>query len=119
MGSCGGVAMKNVSILGGSKIGQRPWRPGKKVWSFAFLGGCDIDFRQAELDEGVTEVIAVSILGGHKIIVPQGLSVSLSGFSFLGGREMKRSQQKDAIQTTGRALHINAISILGGFEITE
>lgn len=111
--------MKNVSIFGGSKIGQRPWRPGKNVWSLAFFGGCDMDFRQAELDEGITKITVISILGGHKIIVPQDLSVSLSGFSLLGGREMKRSQAKVITQASAKTLQINAISILGGVEVTE
>ena len=111
--------MKNVSIFGGSKIGQRPWRPGKNVWSLAFFGGCDMDFRQAELDEGITKITAISLLGGHKIIVPQDLAVSLSGFSLLGGREMKRSQAKVITQASAKTLQINAISILGGVEVTE
>jgi predicted membrane protein len=111
--------MKTISIFGGSKIGQRHWRPGKKVWSIAIFGGCDMDFRQAELEEGVTKIVAISILGGHKVIVPQDLPVSLSGFSLLGGREMKRSQAKETPQASAKALHINAISILGGFEVTE
>jgi predicted membrane protein len=111
--------MNNVSIFGGSKIGQRPWRPGKKVCSFALFGGCDMDFRQAELEEGITKVTAISIFGGHKVIVPPDLAVSLSGFSLLGGREMKRSQVKDITQTSAKTLHINAISIFGGFEVTE
>jgi predicted membrane protein len=111
--------MKNISILGGSKIGRRPWRPGKKIWSIAIVGGCVMDFRQAELDENITKLVAISILGGHKVVVPQDLPVSLTGFSFLGGREMKRSQAKETAQGSGRTLHINAISILGGFEVSE
>jgi predicted membrane protein len=111
--------MKNVSIFGASKMGQRPWRPGKKVWSLAIFGGCDMDFRQAELEEGITKITAISIFGGHKVIVPQDLSVSLSGFSLLGGREMKRSQSKDITQTANKTLQINATSIFGGFEVTD
>jgi predicted membrane protein len=111
--------MKTISIFGGSKIGQRPWHPGKKVWSLAIFGGCDMDFRQAELEEGVTKIVAISIFGGHKVVVPQDLSVSLSGFSFLGGREMKRSKTTEMAAASTKTLHINAISILGGFEVTE
>jgi hypothetical protein len=111
--------MKTISIFGGSKIGQRPWRPGRKVWSLVIFGGCDMDFRQAELEEGVTKMVAISILGGNKVIVPQNLPVSLSGFSFLGGREIKRSKAIETPATSAKALHINAISILGGFEVTE
>ena len=111
--------MKSVAIFGGSKVGQRPWRPGKKVWSIAIFGGSEIDFRQAELEEPVTEVVAFSMFGGNTVIVPQGMPVTLSGFSVLGGREVKRSQAKEAPQISPKSLHINAVSILGGFTVTE
>ena len=111
--------MKSVAILGSSKLGEGPWRPGRKVWSIAIFGGSDVDFRQAELEEDVTQVVAVSIFGGGKIIVPPDLPVTLSGFSLLGGREVKRSQAKEPPPTSAKALHINAISILGGCTVTE
>ena len=40
-----------------------------------------LDFRRAELEEDVTQVVAVSVFGGNKIIVPQDMPVTLSGFS--------------------------------------
>ena len=111
--------MKSVAILSGSKVGLRPWRPGKKVWSIAIFGGSEIDFRQAELEEGVTEVVAFSLFGGNKFIVPQNVPVTLSGFSILGGKELKRSEAKEVPPKSANALHINAISILGGCEVTD
>jgi hypothetical protein len=111
--------MKSIAILGGSKLGQRPWRPGKKVWSIAILGGSELDFRQAELEEDVTRVVAFSLFGGNTIIVPQDMPVTLSGISILGGREMKRSQAKEPPPVSAKGLYINAIAILGGVEITD
>lgn len=111
--------MRSVAILGGSKLGQSPWRPGRKVWSIAVFGSSEVDFRQAELEEDVTQVVAVSILGGNKVVVPQGIPVTLSGLSMFGGREVKRSQSKEAPPVSAKALHINAISIFGGCTVTE
>jgi len=111
--------MKSIAIFGGSKLGQRPWRPGKKVWSIAIFSGSELDFRQAELGEDITQVVAVSLLGGNKIIVPRDMPVTLSGVSILGGREMKRSQAKEPSPASAKALHINAISILGGLTVSE
>ena len=111
--------MKSVAIFSGSKIGQRPWRPGKKVWSIAIFGGSEIDFRQAELEESVTQVVAFSLFGGNKFIVPQNMPVTFSWFSILGGREAKRSESKEVPPSSAKALHINAINILGGCEVTE
>ena len=111
--------MKSIAILGGSKLGRRPWRPGKKVWSIAIFGGSELDFRQAELEVDVTRVVAFSLFGGTTIIVPQDMPVTLSGFSILGGREMKRSQAKEPPPVSAKGLHINGIAILGGVEITD
>jgi len=111
--------MRSVAIFGGSKLGQSPWRPGQKVWSIAISGGSEVDFRQAELEEDATQIVAVSIFGGDKIIVPQDMSITLYGLSMFGGREMKRSQAREAPPASAKALHINAISIFGGCTVTE
>ncbi len=111
--------MKSVAIFGGSKLGQGPWRPGRKVWSIAIFGGSEIDFRQAELEKEVTRVVAFSLFGGHKVIVPPDMPATLSGFSILGGRDVKRPQAKEAPPASAKALHINAINIFGGFTLTE
>ncbi len=111
--------MKGIAIFGGSKLGEWPWQPGRKVWSIAIFGGSDVDFRQAQMEEGVTEVVAVSIFGGNKIIVPPELPVTLSGLSIFGSRELKRAPGKQAPPPAARSLHVNAISIFGGCEITE
>ena len=111
--------MKNLAFLGGSKLGQGPWRPGKKFWSIAILGGAEVDFRQAELEENVTRVVAFSFFGGNKFLVPENTPVSLSGVSILGGREVKRARTKEALPASPKALHINAITILGGCQVTD
>lgn len=111
--------MKSIGVFGGSKLGQGPWRPGRKSWSIAIFGGSEIDFRQAELEEGVTKVVAFSLFGGNKVLVPQDLPATLSGFSVFGGRDVKRPQAKETPPTSAKALHITAVNIFGGFTLTE
>ena len=111
--------MKRVAIFSSSKVGRVPWRPGKKVSSIAIFGGSEIDFRQAQLEEDVTQVVAFSLFGGNEIVVPQGMPVTLSGFSFFGGKELKRSHAKEAPPVSGKAIHVNAISIFGACEVTD
>ena len=111
--------MKSIAIFGGTKVGQAPWRPGKKVWSIGIFGGSELDFRQAELEEDVTCLTAFSLFGGSKVIVPQDMPVTLSGFSIFGGRSDKRSKAKEASGASAKALHISAISIFGGVTVEE
>ena len=109
--------MFNFSIFGGFGLGKGAWKPGKKLTAISLFGGTDIDFQQAELEEPVTEVVCVSILGGIDIIVPPDLPVTVSGLSLLGGRDVKLSESGLEKQLSDKSLHINAIAILGGISI--
>ena len=111
--------MNNLALFGVSKLGQGPWRPGKKVWSVAIFGGCEVDFTQVVLEEGVTRLIAVSIFGTNKIIAPKGVPISVGGFSILGARSVKRVRAWDAPTNSVSTIAINAMSFLGWFEVTE
>ena len=111
--------MLSGGIFSGSKLGQGPWRPGKKVWSIAIFGSSEIDFRQAELEEDVTKIVAFSFFGGSKVLVPPDMPATLSGFSIFGGRDVKRNQATLASSASAKGLHIQAISIFGGFKLTE
>ena len=110
--------MKSIAIFSGSKVGWRSRQPGKKVWSIAIFGASEIDFRQAKLEEDMTQVVAFSLFGANKIIVPQGMPVTLSGFSMFGARADERSQAKES-SASAKALHVNAISILGACAVTD
>ena len=81
------------------------------------VGGTDIDFQQAQLDKGETKVVCISCLGGTDIIVPTDLPVTLSGFSLLGGREVKLSELGTVAATQDKSLHVAAFAISGGIEI--
>ena len=109
--------MLNLSIFGGSDLGKRPWKPGKKLWSISLLGGTNIDFQQAKLEEGETKVVCISFLGGTDIIVPTDLPVTVSGFSVLGGRDVKLSESGMTESTSGKSLHVSAFAILGGIDV--
>lgn len=111
--------MRNLAIFGVSKLGQGPWRPGKKIWSIAIFGGCEVDFTQVVLDEEVTRLVAISIIGTNKVIAPKGVPISVSGVSILGARSVKRVRAWDATPSSSKSIAINATSFLGWFEITE
>jgi hypothetical protein len=111
--------VRNIAILGATKLANTSWRPGKKVCSFAFLGATELDFRQAELEEGVTKVKAIALLGANSIIVPKDIPVSLSGFSFLGARESKFSEAKQPVASSNKSLQVTGISILGACVVSD
>ena len=54
------------------------------------------------------------MLGGVKILVAPGTPVSVSGFSLLGGREVKVSQTGE-----GPEIRMSLWAFLGGVEVKE
>ena len=111
--------MKSIAIIGTSKLGKEPWRPGKKVTAVAFLGGCEIDFRKAELEEGVTEVNATSILGDVNIVVNPGIPVTMSGISIGGTRGIGPSLKATASSHGGKSIHVKTFCLIGGCYVSE
>ena len=111
--------MRTAAILGASKLGKGPWRPEKKVTAIAFMGGCEIDFRQAELEDGVTEVKVISILGDVNIVVSPDIPVTMSGISILGSRNVVRSKDFVPSLNAKKSIHVGATCILGGCYVVE
>ncbi len=72
-----------VSVFGGaSRTG--PWSPPEETRAVAGFGDVMLDFTQAELPSGVTEVDAYAVFGKVEIRVPASLEVELSGLALLG-----------------------------------
>jgi hypothetical protein len=111
--------MRNIGIFGVSAFGQGPWRPGKKVWAIAIAGASEIDFRQAQLDEGLTSVTSIVILGTSKIVAPSDMPVTLTGLSILGVRSTKRQLVKDIPPNTAKGLKVSCFTFGGTFRITD
>ena len=104
-----------VGILGGpSRKGN--WVPPRHLRSVAFWGGVDLDFREARMGPGVTEVSAFAMMGGVKIIVPSDLQVECTGIGIMGGfdcsDEVRRVSDPDA-----PILKINGVAIMGGVDV--
>jgi hypothetical protein len=101
-----------AAILGGSER-KGAWRPARSSRAFALLGGIELDFRDAVMPPGVTEISVFCMLGGLEITVPPELNVELSGIPVLGGFE----NNAGAGSAAGPTLRINGVAILGGVEV--
>lgn len=73
-----------VAMMGGTEKRGR-WRVAEQVNAVAIMGGHDIDLRDAELTSDDTTIVAVSVMGGMDIYVPDTIDVEISGFSIMGG----------------------------------
>ena len=105
-----------VSALGGTKRTGR-WTPARKNYAVAVMGGTQLDFREAVLGPGVTEIQVFTVMGGVDIIVPPGLNVESHGVALLGGFEHKAdaTMHPDPHAPT---LRITGLAIMGGVDVS-
>jgi hypothetical protein len=106
-----------LAVMGGA-VRKGSWTPGRNVYVTAFMGGACLDFREADLDAGVTEVYVLAIMGGVEIIVPPGLRVESNGIGIMGGFD-HGGPRTGAHDPRAPVLRISGVAIMGGVEIRE
>ena len=104
-----------IAVLGGSRRLGR-WSPARVTHTIAVMGGVELDFREAVLPPGVTEIKAYSVMGGVEIIVPAGLIVESRGIGILGGFE-HTGDDFDRPGPNAPVLRISGIAVMGGVDI--
>jgi hypothetical protein len=106
-----------LAVMGGA-VRKGGWTPGRNVYVTAFMGGACLDFREANLDAGVTEVYVLAMMGGVEIIVPPGLRVESNGIGIMGGFD-HGGPGTGAYDPRAPVLRISGVAIMGGVEIRE
>lgn len=105
-----------VAIMGGSDR-RGAWTPARKLYTLALMGGAGLDFREARMPPGETEVNVLAMMGGVEIIVPPGLAVETHGFGFMGGFEAL-DQAGDSREPDAPRLVIRGMAVMGGVDVT-
>ncbi len=90
------------------------WRPARKNRVFALMGGVDLDFTNAVLPPGVTEIEFLCLMGGLDIKVPEGINVEVKGLPIMGGIDKKVSDEHFPGKPT---LRIHGIALMAGVDI--
>jgi hypothetical protein len=108
-----------MGVMGGAARRGR-WTPARRITVVGIMGGAELDFREAVLPPGVTEVHAFAFWGGVEILVPPHVRLESSGIGIMGGFETRdqaessRAPDDPAVPT----LRITGVAIMGGVEVT-
>ncbi len=104
-----------VAIMGGVQR-HGSWTTARHTRVVTIMGGAVLDFREARLLPGTTEVSVFALMGGTQIIVPPGLAVEMDGHAFMGGFEhMERAPAEPDPERP--VLRVSGFVIMGGVAV--
>ena len=105
-----------VAVMGGSTRKGR-WQPARKNYAVAIMGGAELDFREAVMGPGVTELHIYTMWGGVEVIVPPGLNVESHGVALMGGFE-HAGDSMHAPDPHAPTLRITGLALMAGVDVT-
>jgi predicted membrane protein len=100
-----------LAVLGvrKEKVTSRNYRGGRII---AFMGGCELDLRNADMESGPAELEIIAIWGGVEIKVPEGWEVIGNTLPIMGGADIRTKAAPG-----GRKLVVNGVVIMAGVDI--
>lgn len=101
-----------IAVLGGTSRAGR-WRVPRRLRAVAALGGCELDFTEAQLG-AETDVHCFAFMGGIEIKVPPGVRVEGNGVGILGGFEQSPGGDPGP---GAPVLRIHGVALMGGVEV--
>ncbi len=102
-----------VAILSGSSR-KGLWQPPRNIRIFALMGGVELDFTEAEMPPGTTEITVFTVMGGIDITVPPGLNVDVSGVPLMGGFD---DSTAGVVDPNAPTLKVRGVAIMGGVDV--
>lgn len=102
-----------VAILGGfTRRGD--WVVPKEFTAFMFMGGGEIDMREARFAEREVSIHIVAIMGGCEIIVPEDATVRVTGVGIMGAFDHTGSGSGSP---GGPVITVNGVAFMGGVDV--
>ncbi len=102
-----------VAILGGfSRKGD--WVVPRTFNAFMFMGGGEIDMRDARFEDREVSIHIVAIMGGCEVIVPEDARVRVTGIGVMGAFEHMVS---GAEAQDGPLITVSGLAFMGGVEV--
>jgi hypothetical protein len=103
-----------VAIMGGSHRRGR-FRAVGEVNAINFMGGDEIDLRDAEIEGGELTLKVYSIMGGSNIYVPESVEVDVGGVSIMGGNQEHGRMTRP--RRGAPLIRIRTFNLMGGINV--
>jgi len=106
----------SFSLMRG-QVRRGQWAPGPEHSVLAFMGGAELDLRDARLDPRGTTIRAVAIMGGIVIIVGPDVEVRCEGRGLMGGFGDLSGPPTLPPPFGAPTVHVTGLAVWGGVEI--
>jgi hypothetical protein len=103
----------SLAILSGARR-KGTWVVPPVYTAVAFLGGVEMDLREARFSEREVKIRAYCLLGGVDIVVPEDIEVDVAGVGIMGGFDHKESST--GLPSAPR-VRITGFAMLGGVNV--
>jgi Domain of unknown function (DUF1707)/Cell wall-active antibiotics response 4TMS YvqF len=101
------------AIMGGfSRRGD--WVVPEEFTAFAFMGGGEIDLRDARYAARTATIHAITFMGGIEITVPEDANVRVTGIGIMGAFDHQSGGTGDP---GGPTIIVNGVAFMGGVEV--
>ena len=101
------------AILGGfSRKGE--WTVPKHFTAFLFMGGGELDLREARFEDREVNINIVAIMGGCEITVPEDANVRVTGVGIMGAFE---HSEPGGGSPDGPVITISGVAFMGGVDV--
>ncbi|HUG42247.1 MAG TPA: LiaF domain-containing protein, partial [Longimicrobiales bacterium] len=97
------------AVMGGTRRAGK-WTPPGNMLAIAIMGGVELDFRDAVLTPGVTEINVFAFWGGVEITVPPDVHVDTHGLAIMGGFEQAAELESDP-PPDAPTIRVNGVAI--------
>jgi hypothetical protein len=103
-----------VAVMSGV-VRRGAWVVPKRISAFAFMGGIELDLREAILDPGGTEIEVMAVMGGVVVTVPPTVRLESNGFALMGGFE-DQLQEPASADPNAPVVRVTGFALMGGVE---
>jgi uncharacterized protein DUF1707 len=79
-----------IAIMSGSRR-SGPWVVPATFVAIAFMGGVELDLRQAQFSQQEVTIQVCAFMGGVSIVAGEDVDIDVSGFAFMGGFDNRGS----------------------------
>jgi hypothetical protein len=101
------------AIMGGfSRKGD--WVVPEEFTAFAFMGGGEIDLREARYAARTATIHAVTFMGGIEVTVPEDANVRVTGIGIMGAFD---HQSGGTGEPGGPTIIVNGLAVMGAVEV--